>query len=255
MSQLIDLETVKEFMAETLDKVDEKYLVQMADDMELKSAYFQKILNIDYLPNATENEILSILKFVFSIKRKAADIMNTVGLVELKNAISELLYGKKMIEIRFQKFCNQVKLKDKYQRADLASELLHFTMPDTYWLWTRWMWNPKNKTGALPLVITEDFDLKGDSLGEIYLKVGRAVAFVHAMSETGGYRFISDRLFGTNVFLSCVYVIYAYTILKMRMTKEFNNVMPGVVEFSRRILGLYRISEMDFVQNMNISTN
>ena len=25
---------------------------------------------------------------------------------------------------------------------DLGSEILHFTDPDRYWLWTRWMWNP-----------------------------------------------------------------------------------------------------------------
>ncbi len=250
MSQLIDLDTVKEFMAETLDRVAHKYLIQMADDMEVKSAYFQKVLQEEYLPHATEEEILVLLNLIFSIKRKSKEIINTLGLMPFKEAVRELLYGRKMIEIRFQTFCTKVKLKDKYMRADLASELLHFNMPDKYWLWTRWMWNPKLKTGALPLVVTEDFDLKGDNLGEIYMKVGRAVAFVHSMSEVGGYRFISDRLFGTNVFLSCVYVIYAYTVLKMRMTKEFNNVMPGVVEFSRRILGLYRISEKNLLSEV-----
>ncbi len=248
MRQLIDLASVKEFMAETLDKVEEQYLVQMADDMEIKSAYFQKVLAPEYLSQATEEELLQVLRFIFSIKRKAKEIIESIGLNDLKSAIYDLIYGRKMLEIRFQTFCNRIKLSDKYLRADLASELLHFTKPDEYWLWTRWMWNPRTKTGSLPLVVTENFELKGNNLGEIYINVGRAVAFVHSMSESGGYRFISERLFGTNVFLSCVYVIYAYTVLKMRMTKEFNKVMPGVVEFSRRILGLYRIRELDFLQ-------
>ncbi len=248
MGQLIDLESVKEFMAETLDKVEEKYLIEMAEDMEIKSAYFQKILNQEYLPHATEEELLNVLRFIFSIKRKAKAILETIPLNDFKSAIHDLLYGRKMLELRFQTFCNRIKLSDKYMRADLASELLHFNQPDRYWLWTRWMWNPRTKTGSLPLVVTEDFDLRGNTLGEIYLKVGRGVAFVHSVSDTGGFSFISQNLFGTNIFLSCVYVIYAYTILKMRMTKEFNNVMPGVIEFSRRILGLYRIKELDFLQ-------
>ena len=42
-----------------------------------------------------------------------------------------------------------------------------------------------------------------------------------------------------NCFLCSVYVVYAYTVLKMRMTQEFNKVMPGLPEFSRRLLGVY----------------
>ncbi len=49
---------------------------------------------------------------------------------------------------------------------------------------------------------------------------------------------ISNTIFGTDVFLSCVYVIYVYTVLKMRMTQEFNKVMPQLPEFCRRLLGV-----------------
>ena len=72
------------------------------------------------------------------------------------------------------------------------------------------------------------------------MKVGRAVAFVHEVGEAAGFQSISRNIFGTDVFLSCVYVVYAYTVLKMRMTNEFNKVMPGLPEFSRRLLGVNR---------------
>jgi len=45
------------------------------------------------------------------------------------------------------------------------------------------------------------------------------------------------------VYLSCVYIIYSYTILQLKMTKEFNEVMPGMTEFSRRLLGVYGIEQ------------
>jgi hypothetical protein len=102
------------------------------------------------------------------------------------------------------------------------------------------MWDPKTKTGALPLVTTAAYDLDGESLGEIYMKVGRAVTFVHEVGGAAGFQKISSSIFGTDVFLCCVYVIYAYTVLRMRMTQEFNKVMPELSEFCRRLLGVHR---------------
>jgi hypothetical protein len=128
-------------------------------------------------------------------------------------------------------------------KTDLAGEILHFTKPDLYWLWGRWMWDPDKRTGAIALVTTEGFDLHGESQGEVYMKVGKGVAFVHSIAEAADFQFISRTLFGTDVFLSCVYVVYAYTVLRMRMTQEFNKVMPGLPEFSRRLLGVLRLPQ------------
>ena len=75
--------------------------------------------------------------------------------------------------------------------------------------------------------------------GDIYLRVGKAVAFVHQVGEAAEFQTISKTTFGTDVFLSCVYVVYVYTILRMRMTQEFNKVMPGLPEFVRRLLGVH----------------
>ena len=63
---------------------------------------------------------------------------------------------------------------------------------------------------------------------------------MHETGEAVGFREISRNAFGTDVYLACVYVIYAYTVLKMRMTNEFNKVMPGLPEFCRRLLGVHK---------------
>ena len=63
---------------------------------------------------------------------------------------------------------------------------------------------------------------------------------MHEVGEAAGFQAIAKSIFGTDVFLSCVYVVYAYTVLRMRMTNEFNRVMPELPEFCRRLLGVHR---------------
>ncbi len=46
---------------------------------------------------------------------------------------------------------------------------------------------------------------------------------------------------GVYVYLACVYGVYMYTTLRIRMTQEFNKVVPQLPELIRRLLGTYRI--------------
>ena len=241
MSQIVDTVTAKEFMKETLEKIDEQALVRISDALIIKSKKFKESFAQSTIDQLSEEELIKTLRLIFSTKRSIKKIFKEIGFQDLKKYIEELLYGRDAIHIRFQEFCDHLKILDEHLRYDLAGELLHYNFPDKYWLWCHWMWNPKLNTGSLPLVTTEDFDLSASTLGESYLKVGKAVAFVHEVGEAAGFQTISRSLFGTDVYLSCVYVIYAYTVLRMRMTQEFNQVMPNVAEFSSRILGVYQI--------------
>ncbi len=243
MSQLIDMEAAREFMRETLVKVERQNLVDIARSLEEKSALFRDYLAADKLPGLSKEEFTRVLDRIFAIRRKLPELYEHISFEQLREAVYELLYGKQEPHLRFQAFCERLGELPEPLKYDVAGEFLHFTFPEKYWLWSRWMWDPKNKTGALPLVTTEDFDLAGNHLGEVYLKVGKAVAFVHSVAEPAEFQFIHRSLFGTDVYLSCVYIIYSYTILQMKMTKEFNEVMPGITEFSRRLLGVYGLQE------------
>ncbi len=239
MSQLIDIEAAREFMKETLDKVDKQILIDIATTLEEKSLLFQNALSKDKILELTKEEFDSILDKVFSIRRKKDKLYEIISFENLKPSLYELLHSSDRIEKRFQDFIDVLGDLNTSLKYDLAGELLHFSYPDKYWLWSRWMWDPKNKTGAIPLVTSEDFDLQGTKISETYMKVGKGVAFVHSVAESAEFQFINRSLFGTDVYLSCVYIIYAYTVLKIKMTKEFNEVMPGLTEFSRRLLGVY----------------
>lgn len=245
MSQLIDIEAAKEFMKETLSRVSPDELVAIAADLETKSKVFQGYLNPAHIDQLSEGQTEKILKSIFATRRRLKQILEVHPHDSLKENIKNLLYGAERIETRFQTFVDQLDgLDHPSLRTELAAELLHFSNPDQYWLWSRWMWDPKKKTGSIPLVTSEEFDLQGERDGEVYMKVGKGVAFVHSIAEAAEFQFISRTLFGTDVFLSCVYVIYAYTVLRMRMTQEFNKVMPPLPEFSRRLLGVLKVQQV-----------
>ncbi len=239
MSQLIDIEAAREFMKETLTKVDKLNLIDIANTLEKKSLLFQQILTEDRILKLSKEEFDLVLDKIFSIRRKKEKLFECISFKNLKQAVNNLLFSSDKINVRFQEFYDALGELDTTLKFDLAGEFLHFSFPDKYWLWSRWMWDPKNKTGAIPLVTSEEFDLEGNKISETYMKVGKGVAFVHSVAESAEFQFINRSLFGTDVYLSCVYIIYAYTILQMKMTKEFNEVMPGLTEFSRRLLGVY----------------
>jgi hypothetical protein len=239
MSQVIDMEACQEFMKETLERIRKDDLVEIASRLETKSEFMKANLSPTELPALTIDELTAVFKRIFITNRKIKLMFEKYSLEDYKTAIYALLYSESELQDRFQNFFDAFPDLSIYIRYDLAGELLHYSQPEKYWLWNRWLWDPELNTGALPLVASENFQLSADTYGEMYMNVGKAVVFVHNMAESVEFQFINRSLFGTDVYLSCVYVIYAYTIFKIKMTDEFNKVMPPIAEFSKRILGVH----------------
>jgi len=240
LGQVVDTETAKEFMAETLAKVDLDQLAAICADLEAKARSFQERLGPEALPVLPHDELPALLARIFATRGATRSVLTAIEWPRLRAWIEELLRGAAPVHERLPAFVARIEGIAENLRIDFASELLHFVDPERHWLWTRWMWDPRTRTGALPLVTSAAYDLRGGDIGEVYLKVGRAVAFVHEVGEAAGFQRISRSILGTDVFLSCVYAIYTYTVLRMRMTKEFNKVMPQLPELCRRLLGVHR---------------
>lgn len=242
--QVVDTATAREFMAETLKAVDTDELSRISRELEDKARWFGERLGAAALDGLGHGELEPLLRRIFATRGKTRAALLAADWGWLRSAIAALLHGDGAPDARFRTFVGELGERTPAfaanLRCDFASELLHFTDPDRHWLWTRWMWDPRTRTGALPLVTTAAYDLSGDDPGEVYLKVGRAIAFVHETGDAAGFRSISRSVFGTDVFLCCVYAVYTYTVLRMRMTKEFNKVMPKLPELSRRLLGVHR---------------
>jgi hypothetical protein len=242
---VVDTESALEFQREITQRLGEAELHAIAADLANKSAAMRDLLTD---PSWLDRAALKfVLGFVFSTRRRADELLDAVGPDSLASAIAELLAPGEPVADRFDRFDATLRAHLGPQqlagaRFDLASELLHFTEPDRYWLWTRWIWDPETGTGALRLVTTDDFELgAGSGRGSAYLAVGRATAFVDETGKAAGFTAAGPGLFGLDVLLAAVYGIYMYTVLQMRMTREFNRVLPPLADLVRRLLGVYHL--------------
>jgi hypothetical protein len=241
VGQLVDTPSALEFMREALEKITEEELSAIVAELRLKSQRFRHLLAPERLPMLTEEQYRAMLRSVFSTRRRIPAVMEQVDVGTFRSAAGGLLHGTGPLAERFDAFCAQLEPLDLAIRCDLASECLHYSDIERYWLWTRWLWNPENRTGSLPLVTIQEYDLHGETPGLTYLKVGEAIAYVNRVGEAAGFQHGGRGLLGTDVYLACVYVVYLYTVTRMRMTKEFNRVIPQFPELTRRLLGVYKM--------------
>jgi hypothetical protein len=245
VGQVIDTPTAQEFTRLALEKVSEHDLGNIAALLEAKSSFFKSIFGADAINDLAEEEALGSLKYTFSSRRKAGIILSSLTLEGYIRAVRGLLYTDMAPGARLQAFAELIdgigRDVPKGTGHDLGSEILHFTDPDRYWLWTRWMWNPATGIGALPLVVMEEVDMDGDTIAETYRRIGIAYVFLNDVGEAAGFRTEGYGVFGTDVFLASVYAVYMYTTLRMRMTQEFNRIMPELADLVQRLLGVNRV--------------
>lgn len=243
---VVDTLSAQEFRREILDRITVDELQAIAAGLERKSLAMRDVLLAGTVLDRVA--LRQVLRLIFAARRKADQILDTVGPERLGAAIADLLDHDQDLAARFDQFDAALSgLTDLPAPVfDLPSELLHFTFPSQYWLWTRWLWDPRTKTGALGLVTTDDIDLtEGASRGEVYLTIGRATAFVNETGKAAGFTDAAPGLFGTDMFLAAVYGVYMYTVLRMRMTREFNELVPQLPDLIRRLLGVYYQEDSD----------
>ncbi len=239
---VVDTPSAQEFQREILGRITAGDLTAIAAGLERKSQALQELL----APGAARLDraaLRQVLRWVFATRRRADEILDTIGPDRVGAAIAGLLDPGEAPAVRFDRF-DAVFAGFPAPGFDLPGELLHFTYPGQYWLWTRWLWDPGTGTGALRLATIDDTKLAtGGSRGEIYLTVGQAMAFVDETGKAAGFTAAGPGLFGADVFLAAVYGVYMYTVLRMRMTQEFNRLLPPLPDLIRRLLGIYHLRE------------
>ena len=236
-AQIVDSEAALEFMKEATKVASGTELEDVGQRLEAKSRLFREILAEERLAKLDEADLKRLLGSIFSLRRKSGRLLRANDLEAIRAELKALLYGDGPVTERFDRFTGQIGGLEKALIVSLASEALHFTAPRRYWLWTHWIWNPKSGTGALPLV-TQDADLEATTDGEVYEKVGRAMSLVNAQGHAMGYSRSGRGLFGTDVFLACVYAVYMFTVFRVKLSQEFNRILPELPELVQRVLGV-----------------
>jgi hypothetical protein len=238
--QVVDTLSAREFMREALAQITPGELDAIAGECEAKHRRFRELLGPGRAPLGGD-DVRRVLRSVFATRRRVSDLAEQIAPPLLALRIHELVSGAGPVERRLESFVDALAPVPEAVGRDLGSECLHYTDPSRSWLWTRWVWDPGTRTGALPLVTMEAHDLDGGSTGATYLRIGEAMAFVHETGQAAGFTRIGAGGFGVDVYLACVYGVYVFTTVRMRMTQEFNRVIPPLPELCRRLLGVHRM--------------
>jgi len=237
----VDASSAVEFMREALIKISEEEIGAVAELLARKRDVLGPALTEAALRPANAAAVRPILARVFATRRRSDEILVTVGAPNLADGIRDLLHGDDALETRFRRFDEALPGLDAPIRRELAGECLHFADPERHWLWARWMWDPAARTGSLPLLMVEGFDFSGADAGDVYLRVGAATSAVIATADDLGFRRMRASPFAVDVYLAAIYGIYLYTVTRLRMTQEFNRVIPQLPDLVRRLLGVYRL--------------
>jgi hypothetical protein len=235
-SQTVDTPAAVDFMSEILGRLDRYDLSDMTEQLARKSEWMGLALTSDRLSSLDSEGWYRLLRGFFPARRKARAMVEVLGPSKLVGSFEDLLYGSGDLSSRVERFEDRL-VDFEEVTVDLTWELLHLVYPSRYWLWTRWMWNPRTETGSLRLVTVEDVELQGLDRIDTYERVGRALAVVQETARAMGY--VDDGPFGIDVFLACVYGVYMYTVLRMRMSQEFTRIVPELPSLARRLLGIH----------------
>lgn len=241
VAQIVDTESAMEFMKEATKLATSSELETIGEKLLAKSELFQQHLLPEHIDKLGEDELKAVLRYIFGLKRKTKKLLRANPMEPLRERIHNLLYGAAPLAQRFTGFVEQTGGFDRPIVISFASELLHFTYPDRYWLWSPWIWEESKDGGALPLVIQAKAQITGGTVGEKYESVGKALQVVNALGHHRGFSDSGRGMFGTDIFMACVYAVYMYTVFKMKLSQEFNRILPELPEMTQRVLGVYQL--------------
>lgn len=238
----VDAPSAVEFMREALVKISEQDLLATAALLARKRELLLPSLADDALARGSADAVRPILDAVWATRRRTDAILVAVDAPVLADGIRSLLYGDADLASRFTAFDRLAEAIEPPVRRDLAGECLHYHDPNGAWLWARWMWDPATATGSLPLVMADGFRFDGPDAGAIYLRVGGAIAAVRAVADDLGFRQMRASPFVVDVYLAAIYGVYLYTVTRLRMTQEFNRVIPQLPDLVRWLHGVRGLS-------------
>lgn len=236
---------LQETLQEALSQVAAEDLIAVADELaERHQLFVRKFANEKAAWSPTGDDAEMVSQAVTFSRGHANELVSYLAQIDAAPLVNELLHGKEAASVRIEQFTQSLDGLDPRLGIEFATGLLHYTDPQSNWLWTRWMWDVTTQTGILPLTTGSTHNLVAASVAEGYLNVGSVSAMSMRFAEGAGL--LTPELidhptrspFGVDVFLACAYSVYLYGITAWRLSREFNNLMPRLPNMMRRLLGL-----------------
>ena len=136
VEEVVDSESALEFMKEATKLATSADLEDLSERIARKAEFFGKMLEPEKLKQLTEDEFGLLVRQIFSIGRKSKRLISANGFENLREQIQNLLNEDEKLDERFDAFVNGVIGVEEKMRINFAGELLHFSNPRQYWLWT-----------------------------------------------------------------------------------------------------------------------
>ncbi|RLJ70238.1 hypothetical protein BCF55_0504 [Hydrogenivirga caldilitoris] len=245
----LDDALIRDYLIKILGE-GEDFAQEFYQELVEKSEFFQKTLAKDRLPSLKAEELEAIFDKIFAARRKKKQIIEETGIDKLKKAISDLLYGdekggllrkkkdtERTWEEKVDEFAKQLRGIDRKSARDIAAELLHFTFPEKYILWTSWIWDPESETGAI-VFLKEEPPTGGRGrrmYGETYEQFKQVYEQIAEKLQEFGIK-VKGYLF-VDIFLAMIYATYVdyMTLSTMHSAKGF---FPPAGVMAKRLLGV-----------------
>ncbi|MCL5052989.1 MULTISPECIES: hypothetical protein [Ferrimicrobium] len=232
--QLADIEAAREFSTMISMQVSMESQLALERRLAVRREYVLDLADRVDLAPAALNELLGLF---FAVRRHRREILAEADREILVAGIRMACSGEGAHQV--YETITECGFHDHGLLRDLASEVLHCADPQLHPLWRRWVLDPVQETGALALIVEDPTDLYGSNDGATYDRVRFATEFLR---QTLGAASLlvgpEGSPYAFDVFLAGIYGVYSSTMIKMRMTKEFNSLLPDLGEFMGRILGV-----------------
>jgi len=240
----VDSELARELLSEATRLGATDNFDDLERRLEEKVRLFQTRLNPAALNTLDLDGLREIAAAVFTVRSKRRRLAAKYPIEVHRREIRALLHGDAPLKARFDHFVQEYSFLKVRRAATFASELLHYTRPDQYWLWTPWIWDPSAGDGALRLITGDSVSFTDGSPAEVYHQVGKATALVARDGATAGYTRMGRGLLGTDLFLAVVSAVTLLTRYRVRISQEFLRFLPELSELTGRMLGVHHLAEV-----------
>ncbi len=227
--QHADLETAREFYASMAKTLQPEFVAAVASSLETKGTLLRRQIE----GGIDSSSLSDLLTLFFGFRRKRGKLLAAVDGEWLSSTLARLQSDPAGA---LEALANDDP-DDQLRLFDLGTEVLHALEPEHFPLWTRWIFDPEAETGALLLLLDDETDLFGHSRLDTYGRLREVNEYLIHTLYAAGMPVDPLRPFTLDVFLAGVYGVYVNTVLQMRMSKEFNKLLPELGEFTQRLLG------------------
>jgi len=221
---VLDLAAANEFALALARELDPEERDALARDLERRHEFALTLAD-----DPSETALASLLGLVFGIRSRTQALIASVGYEDLATLVGTI----RATTDRHALLAHAKGLPfDPALTSELVLELVHLLHPNEVPLLRRWVLDPDEETGALCLVLA-DPAVPWEAADPAPLADA-----VRAELEEAGLIRRSAHPWHFDVFLAGVYGIYCATVIRLRMTKEFGGLLPGLGELMGRMLGV-----------------